>query len=45
MKDVRSGEWVFYSTEITDKNGRITYQIPDDKTLGYGLYPIKMIVR
>ncbi|XP_011495089.1 PREDICTED: protein retinal degeneration B [Ceratosolen solmsi marchali] len=45
MKDVRLGEWIFYSTEITDKNGRIIYQIPDDKTLGYGLYPVKMIVR
>lgn len=45
MKDVRSGEWVFYTTEVTDKNGRINYQIPDDKTLGYGLYPVKMIVR
>ncbi|XP_031779472.1 protein retinal degeneration B isoform X4 [Nasonia vitripennis] len=45
MKDVKSGEWVFYSTEVTDKTGRITYQIPDDRTLGYGLYPVKMIVR
>ncbi|KAL7294405.1 hypothetical protein TKK_0012407 [Trichogramma kaykai] len=45
MKDVRAGEWVLFSTEVTDKTGRINYQIPEDKTLGYGLYPVKMIVR
>ncbi|XP_023246187.1 protein retinal degeneration B [Copidosoma floridanum] len=45
MKDPRAGEWSYYATEVTDKNGRITYQIPDDKTLGYGLYPVKMVVR
>ncbi|XP_017766870.1 PREDICTED: protein retinal degeneration B isoform X5 [Eufriesea mexicana] len=45
MKDAPAGEWTYLSTEITDKNGRITYKIPDDKALGYGLYPIKMIVR
>ncbi|XP_058805045.1 protein retinal degeneration B isoform X2 [Phymastichus coffea] len=45
MKDVRGGEWVYYATETTDKSGKITYQIPEDKTLGYGLYPVKMIVR
>ncbi|KAB0792480.1 hypothetical protein PPYR_14439 [Photinus pyralis] len=45
MKDTPGGEWVQLSTEITDKTGRITYTIPDDKSLGYGLYPIKMVVR
>ncbi|XP_017880824.1 protein retinal degeneration B isoform X2 [Ceratina calcarata] len=40
-----AGEWTYLSTEVTDKNGRITYKIPDDKALGYGLYPVKMIVR
>ncbi|XP_076382325.1 retinal degeneration B isoform X2 [Megalopta genalis] len=45
MKDAPAGEWTYLSTEVTDKNGRITYRIPDDKALGYGLYPIKMIVR
>lgn len=39
------GEWTFLSTEFTDKSGRITYRIPDDKALGYGLYPVKMVVR
>ncbi|XP_076232304.1 retinal degeneration B isoform X1 [Calliopsis andreniformis] len=45
MKDAPAGEWTYLSTEITDKNGRITYRIPDDKALSYGLYPIKMVVR
>lgn len=45
MKDAPAGEWTYLSTEVTDKNGRITYRIPDDKALSYGLYPIKMVVR
>ncbi|XP_029155985.1 protein retinal degeneration B isoform X2 [Nylanderia fulva] len=45
MKDAPAGEWTYFSTEVTDKNGRIIYKIPDDKTLGYGLYPVKMVVR
>ncbi|XP_044015290.1 protein retinal degeneration B isoform X2 [Aphidius gifuensis] len=45
MKDAPGGEWTYITTEITDKNGRITYKIPDDKALSYGLYPIKMVVR
>ncbi|XP_076263380.1 retinal degeneration B isoform X4 [Rhynchophorus ferrugineus] len=45
MKDPSSGEWILLSTEVTDKTGRITYTIPEDKSVGYGLYPIKMIVR
>jgi len=45
MKDPPAGEWTYLSTEVTDKNGRIIYKIPDDKALGYGLYPVKMVVR
>ncbi|XP_018573304.1 protein retinal degeneration B isoform X2 [Anoplophora glabripennis] len=45
MKDVPIGEWIHLSTEVTDKTGRITYAVPEDKALGYGLYPIKMVVR
>ncbi|XP_011708156.1 PREDICTED: protein retinal degeneration B isoform X2 [Wasmannia auropunctata] len=45
MKNAPAGEWTFLSTEVTDKNGRIIYKIPDDKALGYGLYPVKMVVR
>ncbi|XP_008190810.2 protein retinal degeneration B isoform X2 [Tribolium castaneum] len=45
MKEVAVGEWVQIATEVTDKAGRITHTIPEEKTLGYGLYPIKMVVR
>lgn len=45
IKNTPAGEWTYLSTEITDKNGRVTYKIPDDKALSYGLYPVKMIVR
>lgn len=45
MKDAPAGEWVLMSTEVTDKNGRINYEIPKDKTLGYGIHPVKMVVR
>ncbi|KAF2905240.1 hypothetical protein ILUMI_00964 [Ignelater luminosus] len=45
MRDTPAGEWTLISTEVTDKTGRITYTIPDDKSLSYGLYPVKMVVR
>jgi len=45
MKDAPGGEWTLLSTEVTDKTGRISYTIPESKALGYGVYPIKMVVR
>ncbi|XP_024940264.1 protein retinal degeneration B isoform X4 [Cephus cinctus] len=45
MKDAPAGEWSFLSTEVTDKTGRVTYRIPEEKALGYGIYPVKMVVR
>lgn len=45
MTEPSTGEWVTFATEVTDKNGRITYTIPESKQLGYGLYPVKMVVR
>lgn len=45
MKDQHNGEWTLLSTEITDKSGRITYVIPREKAVGYGIFPIKMVVR
>ncbi|XP_023032873.1 protein retinal degeneration B isoform X2 [Drosophila willistoni] len=45
MKDPPAGEWTYLTTEMTDKNGRISYSIPDQVSLGYGIYPIKMVVR
>ncbi|RLU17848.1 hypothetical protein DMN91_010086 [Ooceraea biroi] len=35
MKDPPAGEWTYLSTEVTDKNGRIIYKIPDDKALDF----------
>ncbi|KAH1011851.1 hypothetical protein HUJ04_001131 [Dendroctonus ponderosae] len=45
MKDPPSGEWILLSTEVTDRTGRVSYAIPEVQSVGYGLYPIKMIVR
>ncbi|XP_056630482.1 protein retinal degeneration B isoform X4 [Diorhabda sublineata] len=45
MKDAPLGEWSHFATEVTDKTGRITFTIPEEKSLSYGLYPIKMVVR
>lgn len=45
MRDAPAGEWTLFSTEVTDKSGRITYKIPDERAFSYGLYPVKMIVR
>ncbi|KAL9886990.1 retinal degeneration B isoform 1-T2 [Glossina fuscipes fuscipes] len=45
MRDPPAGEWNVLSTEVTDKNGRIAYSIPEHMSLGYGIYPIKMVVR
>lgn len=42
MRDVGSGEWVQIATEVTDKTGRVTHTIPEEKSLEYGLYPIKV---
>ncbi|KAL7987106.1 hypothetical protein Chor_006025 [Crotalus horridus] len=40
-----SGRWVYFDTEITNSSGRISYNIPKDKRLAVGVYPIKMVVR
>ncbi|XP_059481583.1 protein retinal degeneration B isoform X2 [Neocloeon triangulifer] len=45
MLDIATGEWTLFSTEVTDKHGRISYTIPAEKALGYGMYPVKMVVR
>lgn len=44
MKDPPA-EWTMLSTEVTDKTGRITYIVPEEKNLGFGVYPVKMVVR
>ncbi|XP_055526157.1 protein retinal degeneration B isoform X2 [Wyeomyia smithii] len=45
MKDPPGGEWNLLATETTDKTGRISYTLPEERTLGYGIYPVKMVVR
>lgn len=45
MTQPPSGEWVYFSTEVTNSSGRVSFVIPEDKRLGIGVYPIKMVVR
>lgn len=45
MRDPSAGEWQLIATEITDKSGRIAYELPAHRSLGYGIYPVKMVVR
>ncbi|XP_067290044.1 membrane-associated phosphatidylinositol transfer protein 2 isoform X5 [Pseudorasbora parva] len=45
MTQPPSGEWVYFSTELTNSSGRISYAIPESKRLSIGVYPVKMVVR
>ncbi|XP_051924682.1 membrane-associated phosphatidylinositol transfer protein 2-like isoform X5 [Hippocampus zosterae] len=45
MTQPPSGEWVYFNTEVTNSSGRVSFLIPDDKRLGVGVYPVKMVVR
>ncbi|XP_052864610.1 protein retinal degeneration B [Anopheles cruzii] len=45
MRDPLAGEWQLLATETTDKNGRITFTVPEDRTCEYGIFPVKMVVR
>ncbi|XP_061460783.1 membrane-associated phosphatidylinositol transfer protein 3 isoform X2 [Rhineura floridana] len=40
-----SGRWVYFDTEITNSSGRILYNVPKEKRLAVGVFPIKMVVR
>uniref|UniRef100_H2Y8N5 DDHD domain-containing protein n=1 Tax=Ciona savignyi TaxID=51511 RepID=H2Y8N5_CIOSA len=40
-----ASEWVYMDTEICNNSGKVTYNIPESKSLTQGLYPVKMIVR
>ncbi len=35
----------FLATEVTDKHGKITFPLAKKDTVGYGLYPVRMVVR
>ncbi|XP_050533208.1 protein retinal degeneration B isoform X2 [Daktulosphaira vitifoliae] len=45
IREPGSGEWTHLATEDSDKNGRVVYTIPENKSLGFGIYPVKMVVR
>ncbi|GAB0094369.1 protein retinal degeneration B [Sergentomyia squamirostris] len=45
MRDPPGGEWMHVTTEVTDKTGRIQYTLEREKAMGYGIYPVKMVVR
>lgn len=45
MTQPPSGEWVYFATELTNSSGRVSYVIPENKRLGIGVYPVKMVVR
>ncbi|NXU54366.1 PITM3 protein, partial [Turnix velox] len=45
MTEPSSGRWVYFDTEISNSSGRISYNIPKQKRLLVGVYPIKMVVR
>ena len=40
-----AGDWIYLATQVTDKTGRITYTIPPEKSLSYGIHHVKMVVR
>ncbi|KAG8456052.1 hypothetical protein GDO86_002015 [Hymenochirus boettgeri] len=45
MTQPPAGEWVYFDTEISNSSGRVSYVIPENKRLGIGVYPVKMVVR
>ncbi|XP_058492088.1 membrane-associated phosphatidylinositol transfer protein 2-like isoform X3 [Solea solea] len=45
MTQPPSGEWVYFDTEVTNSGGRVSFIIPEEKRLGIGVYPVKMVVR
>ncbi|CAN9504594.1 unnamed protein product [Ophioblennius macclurei] len=45
MTQPPSGDWVHFSTELTNSSGRVSYVIPQSRRLAIGVYPVKMVVR
>jgi hypothetical protein len=45
MKEPPAGDWIFISTQVTDKHGRLTnFTLPFEHTVGYGLYPVRLYI-
>lgn len=45
MMDQLTGEWQYMGTEVTDKNGKLQFTIPSEKSLPQGMHPVKVVVR
>lgn len=45
MPQPLSGKWVHYGTEVTSGSGRLSFTLPEEKVLGIGMYPVRMVVR
>jgi len=42
---VSEGKWRYFDTVTTDKQGKVTYFVPNEKRLSEGWYPVKMVVK
>nr|XP_021525364.1 membrane-associated phosphatidylinositol transfer protein 1 isoform X2 [Aotus nancymaae] len=45
MTQPLSGKWIHFGTEVTNSSGRLTFPVPPERTLGIGVYPVRMVVR
>ncbi|KAJ6655788.1 hypothetical protein lerEdw1_004841 [Lerista edwardsae] len=45
MTEPSSGRWVYFDTEISNSSGRVSYNVPKEKRLVVGVYPVRMVVR
>lgn len=37
--------WQCVGSELTDKHGKLTFALPEEKRLPTGLYPVKFLVK
>ncbi|XP_020823907.1 membrane-associated phosphatidylinositol transfer protein 1 [Phascolarctos cinereus] len=45
MTQPLSGKWIHFGTEVTNSSGRLTFPVPPERSLGIGVYPVRMVVR
>lgn len=45
MKDPPAGDWTYISSVLTDKHGKVAVQLPPNHAMGFGVYPVRMLVR
>lgn len=45
VTDQTTKQWEYMSTALTDKYGKVTFQIDPSQRLPQGLYPVKLVVR